>query len=56
MGSRANREEVERVPLRKTGVVAQFEFVGWTEGEHLRHTRYIGLRDEKDTDAVLKET
>ena len=37
-------------------VVAQFEFVEWTEGEHLRHAKYVGLRDDKDAQAVVRET
>lgn len=37
-------------------VVAQFEFVEWTEGEHLRHAKYVGLREDKDARAVVRET
>lgn len=37
-------------------VVVQFEFVEWTEGEHLRHAKYVGLRDDKDAQAVVRET
>ena len=29
--------------------VAQVEFLQWTEGDHLRHTKFIGLREDKDS-------
>jgi bifunctional non-homologous end joining protein LigD len=28
-------------------LVAQFEFVEWTEDAHLRHSRFVGLREDK---------
>jgi ATP-dependent DNA ligase len=28
--------------------VAQIEFLEWTGADHLRHTRFIGMRDDKD--------
>jgi ATP-dependent DNA ligase len=28
-------------------LVGQFEFVEWTADNHLRHTRFVGLRDDK---------
>ena len=31
----------------KPVLVGQFEFVEWTPDNHLRHTRFIGLRDDK---------
>jgi bifunctional non-homologous end joining protein LigD len=31
----------------KPMLVGQFEFVEWTPDNHLRHTRFIGLRDDK---------
>ena len=37
-------------------VIAQFEFVEWTDGEHLRHATYVGLRDDKDAGDVVRET
>jgi hypothetical protein len=36
--------------------VAQVEFLEWTGGEHLRHTKFIGLRDDKDPCDVVKES
>jgi len=33
-------------------LVGQFEFVEWTPDNHLRHTRFIGLRDDKSAREV----
>jgi len=39
----------------KPVVVAQFEFLEWTADDHLRHSRFIGLRDDKDPRQVRRE-
>jgi len=31
----------------KPDLVGQFEFVEWTSDNHLRHSRFIALRDDK---------
>ena len=36
--------------------VAQIEFLEWTGGDHLRHTKFIRLRDDKDPRDVVRET
>ena len=36
-------------------LVAQFEFVNWTEDLHLRHSRFIALRDDKKAKDVRRE-
>ena len=36
----------------KPVLVGQFEFVEWTPDNHLRHTRFIGLRDDKPASEV----
>jgi bifunctional non-homologous end joining protein LigD len=33
----------------KPELVGQLEFVEWTEVNHLRHTKFVGLRDDKKT-------
>ena len=35
--------------------VAQFEFAEWTPDNHLRHSRFIGLRDDKEPQDVRRE-
>jgi DNA ligase D-like protein (predicted ligase) len=36
-------------------LVGQFEFVEWTEDAHLRHSRFVGLREDKTAADVRRE-
>jgi bifunctional non-homologous end joining protein LigD len=36
-------------------LVGQFEFVEWTPDEHLRHSRFMGLRADKKPSDVIRE-
>jgi ATP-dependent DNA ligase len=36
-------------------LVAQIEFLEWTGDNHLRHSKFIGLRDDKPAGAVRRE-
>ena len=36
-------------------LVGQFEFLEWTPDDHLRHTRFIGLRADKKPSDVTRE-
>jgi bifunctional non-homologous end joining protein LigD len=36
-------------------LVAQIEFTEWTENDHLRHSRFVGLREDKDPRDVTRE-
>jgi len=36
-------------------LVGQFEFVEWTSDNHLRHSRFIALRDDKKPKRVVRE-
>jgi len=36
-------------------LVGQFEFAEWTPEGHLRHSRFVGLRDDKDAKTVSRE-
>ena len=36
-------------------VVAQIEFLEWTEGDRLRHSKFVGLREDRDPRTVVKE-
>jgi len=36
-------------------LVGQFEFVEWTEDGHLRHSRFMGLREDKKPTNVRRE-
>ena len=36
-------------------LVGQFEFVEWTQDAHLRHSRFMGLREDKKARDVRRE-
>jgi ATP-dependent DNA ligase len=36
-------------------LVAQIEFLEWTQSDHLRHSKFVGLREDKDPKTVVKE-
>ena len=36
-------------------LVAQIEFLEWTESDHLRHSKFAGMRKDKDPRSVSKE-
>ena len=40
----------------KPAIVGQFEFLEWTPDNHLRHSRFMGLRDDKKARDVGRET
>jgi ATP-dependent DNA ligase len=35
--------------------VAQIEFLEWTEAGRLRHSKFVGLRQDKNAKSVVKE-
>jgi len=36
-------------------LVAQFEFLEWTGEQHLRHTKFVALRDDRAAREVRRE-
>lgn len=40
----------------KPQLVGQFEFLEWTGENHLRHSRFIGIRDDKKARDVVRES
>jgi len=36
-------------------LVVQVGFADWTDGNHLRHARFLGIRDDKDARDVTRE-
>jgi len=40
----------------KPRLVAQIEYAEWTEGDHLRHSKFVALREDKDPRKVRRET
>jgi ATP-dependent DNA ligase len=39
----------------KPELVAQIEFTEWTPDGHLRHSKFVGLRDDKDAREVVQD-
>lgn len=39
----------------KPELVAQIEFLEWTGEKHLRHSKFVGLRDDKTPEGVPRE-
>ncbi len=40
----------------KPELVARVEFIDWTSADHLRHAKFVGLREDKDPREVRKES
>jgi ATP-dependent DNA ligase len=49
-------EKMKEAQWIKPEAVAIIEFLEWTGGDHLRHAKFIGLRDDKDPRKVVQET
>jgi bifunctional non-homologous end joining protein LigD len=39
----------------KPKLVANFEFLEWTDSNHVRHIKFVALRSDKDPSAVVRE-
>ena len=49
------REEMKNGVWLKPEFVAQIEFTEWTPHGHLRHSKFVELRDDKDPRWVVQE-
>jgi bifunctional non-homologous end joining protein LigD len=55
-GKALTKEVMKDCVWLKPKLVAQVEFTEWTEGDHLRHAKFVGLRDDKNPREVRRET
>jgi DNA ligase D-like protein (predicted ligase) len=55
-GQGLTAEKMKECRWVKPVLVAQFEFVEWTPDAHLRHSRFVALREDKDPKEVRRET
>ncbi len=46
---------MKKMKWLKPELAAQVEFVDWTENNHLRHSKFAGLRDDKPAQEVRRE-
>ena len=49
------REEMKNCVWVKPDLVAQIEFGEWTPDGHLRHSRFVGVRQDKKARDVIRE-
>ena len=46
--------DMEKCVWVRPQLVARIEFLEWTESNHLRHSKFAGLREDKDARTVIK--
>jgi ATP-dependent DNA ligase len=54
-GEELNAEKMKRAVWVKPAIVAHIEFLEWTEADRLRHSKFVGLRDDKDPRRAVRE-
>lgn len=54
-GEALTAEVMKKMRWLKPKLVAQIEFTEWTEGNHLRHSKFAGLRSDKKPEEVTHE-
>ena len=54
-GQGLTAEKMKDCRWLRPALVGQFEFLEWTPDDHLRHTRFIGLREDKKPSDVTRE-
>ena len=55
-GEALTAEVMKKCAWLKPRLVAQIEFTEWTKNDHLRHSKFVGLRKDKDAVDVTKES
>ena len=54
-GDELTAEKMKECVWLRPVAVAQIEFLEWTEADRLRHSKFAGLREDKDPRQVVKE-
>jgi len=54
-GEGLTADDMKKCVWLRPELVAQIEFLEWTASDHLRHSKFIGLREDKDPRRVVKE-
>ena len=54
-GEAITAEVMKKIQWLRPKLVAQIEFTDWTEGNHLRHSEFVALRNDKRASEVVKE-
>lgn len=54
-GEILDEEKMKKCVWVRPKLVAVIEFLEWTEGDRLRHSKFVALRDDKNPREVVKE-
>lgn len=54
-GDLLDAEKMKKCVWVRPELVTVVEFLEWTEGDRLRHSKFVALRDDKDSRSVVKE-
>jgi ATP-dependent DNA ligase len=54
-GEALTAEKMKQCVWVRPELVAQIEFLEWADADHLRHSKFVGLRDDKDPRSVVKK-
>jgi DNA ligase D-like protein (predicted ligase) len=54
-GEGLTADDMKKCVWVRSKLVAQIEFLEWTESDHLRHSKFVGLRKDKEPRSVAKE-
>jgi ATP-dependent DNA ligase len=54
-GEGLTAEDMKKSVWLRPELVAQIEFLESTESDHHRHSKFVGLREDKDARNVVKE-
>jgi bifunctional non-homologous end joining protein LigD len=39
----------------RPALIARFDFLEWTDSNHVRHIKFVAMRDDKDSRMVVRE-
>jgi len=54
-GEGLTADDMEKCVWVRPMIVTRIEFLEWTESGHLRHSKFAGIREDKDARTVIKE-
>jgi bifunctional non-homologous end joining protein LigD len=55
-GQGLTAEKMKACIWLKPQAAVRIDFLEWTGANHLRHTKFIGMREDKDPQKVVRET
>lgn len=55
-GQGLTAEKMKECVWLRPETVARIDFLEWTGADHLRHTKFVALRDDKDPGKIVRET